>query len=155
MELTLEIAEGSKYNNLINEIETEFEKAFSKALYYKNNYEYEKTIQYMNKCILIDPDNKDINHIKKEFKFYLNKYFYKLYELGHLNYYHYELDISKYYLTKCYCLIKEYEKYINPENIKCFDQINNMLIFIEDKRKYYNNYNVKDIQEIKLENIKI
>lgn len=151
MELKLEISEGSKYNNLINEIELEFKETYQKAINCKNNNHYEKMIRYLEKCIVIDPDNKNVKYIKDELIYYVNQYLFKLYELGYYNYYDYNFDISKFYLTKSYCLLREYEKYINKKN-KYLDEINYMLQFIENKSIYYK---VKDIHEINLQNIKI
>ena len=129
--LTLEIKEGCKYNNLINEIENEFEKNYNKAQDSKICNQHEKTIRYLDKCLKIDPDNNKAIKTINELKYYLNRYIRRLYELAINSYYDYNFHLSNFYLTKSYCLYIEYEEYlyhcnmnINYESSKLLEKLN-------------------------------
>ena len=136
--LTLEIKEGCKYNNLINEIEDEFEKNYNKAQDSKICNQHEKTIRYLDNCLKIDPDNIKANKTINELKYYLNRYTRKLYELAKNNFYDYNFHLSYFYLTKSYCLFIEYYDYIYSCN-KLLDleiyEFKKKLNILLDKRK--------------------
>jgi len=156
MELTLEIAEGSKYNNLINEIERQFNEFNDKA--YESFYQrdYEKCIQYYHKCLIIDADNPQVKYIERKLKEVLNNYFKKIHECAYCSYDNGEFELSKYYFTKCYCLICGNELYIHDKNFKYLKIIENMVKKINDIQEINEN-NVIDITydsfyKIKLKN---
>ena len=144
MELTLEIAEGSKYNNLINEIERKFNEFNDKA--YESFYQrdYEKCIQYYHKCLIIDADNKQVGYVERKLKEVLHNYFKKIYECANYSYDHGEYELSKYYFTKCYCLICENEFYLYSNVFKKLQVIENMVKKINDIQEINEN-NVIDI----------
>ena len=149
MELTLEIAEGAKYDNLINEIEEEFIKNYKKANYYKKNNDYEKLIRYYEKCLILDSDHTLAHIVNRQLEYYVNKYYENLYTLGKKNYYNYNFDISKFYLVKCYCLFSEYKDILNNYNFNCQNDVEYTLDCIQKKW----DTKVKDINENSFEKI--
>jgi len=132
MELTLEIAEGSTYNNKIKEIECEFRKFYNKAYASFYNEDYEKCIQYYHKCLIIDPDNRKVSDVSMNLKDVLNNYFKKLQECAYCSYDKEEFELSKYYFTKCYCLICDNELFIYSKNFKYLRSIKNMINMINE-----------------------
>jgi len=148
--LRLEIEEGCKYNNLINEIEDDFDKNYSKAQNAKLSNQHEKTIKYLDKCFKIDPDNNKSKRIINELKYYINRYIRRLYELARNNYYHYNFHLSKFYLTKSCCLYIEYEEYL----YRCNRLLDFELFELEKKiNLYLDKQTITDINENMIEKI--
>ena len=63
MNLKLEIEEGHKYDNLLQEIELEYKTNIEKAELFLKNKNYEKSLILFYKNISLDPDNN--NHKKR------------------------------------------------------------------------------------------
>jgi len=152
MELTLEISEGSKYNNLIHEIEQEFFEYNERAEYCFFKNEYEKCIQYYRKCLTIDPDNNHVKYIRGKLSKVVNKYFREIYSCAFLSFHDREHELSKYYFTKCYCLLIENQDYIHDRYSNQLDKIIDMLNEFEHERSckdtvvdlnYFNFYKIK------------
>tara|TARA_Y100001958_G_scaffold102075_1_gene70957 strand:+ start:1701 stop:2165 length:465 start_codon:yes stop_codon:yes gene_type:complete len=148
--LTLEIKEGCKYNNLINEIEDEFNKNYEKAQDSKLYNQHDKTIRYLDRCLKIDPDNSKANRTLNELKYYLNRYIRRLYEIARNNYYDYNFDLSKFYVTKSYCLYIEYEEYLYRCNININYELSKLL---EKINSSLNKEKIIDINENMIEKI--
>lgn len=148
--LTLEIKEGCKYNNLINEIEDEFNENYEKAQDSKLYNHHEKTIRYLDRCLKIDPDNSKAKNTINELKYYLNRYIRRLYELARNNYYDYNFDLSKFYVTKSCCLYIEYEEYLYRCNININYELSKLL---EKINSSLNKEKIIDINENMIEKI--
>ena len=148
--LRLEIEEGCKYNNLINEIEDDFDKNYSKAQDAKLSNQHEKTIKYLDKCFKIDPDNNKSKRIINELKYYINRYVRRLYELARNSYYDNNYDLSQFYLTKSYCLYIEYNEYL----YRCNRLLDFELFELEKKiNLYLDKQTITDINENMIEKI--
>jgi len=76
---------------------------------------------------MIDPDNKKIMDVVMKLKDVLNNYFQKLHECAYCSYDKEEFELSKYYFSKCYCLICDNGLFINSKNFKYFRSIKNMI----------------------------
>lgn len=148
--LRLEIDEGCKYNNLINEIEDEFNENYKKAQNSKLYNHHEKTIRYLDRCLKIDPDNSKAKYTLNELKYYLNRYIRRLYELARNNYYDYNFDLSKFYVTKSCCLYIEYEEYLYHYNININYELSKLL---EKINSSLNKEKIIDINENMIEKI--
>jgi tetratricopeptide (TPR) repeat protein len=146
----LEIEEGCKYNNLINEIEDDFDKNYSKAQDSKLLNQHEKTIKYLDKCLKIDPDNNKSKRIINELKYYINRYVKRLYELAINSYYDNNYVLSQFYLTKSYCLFIEYNEYL----YRCNILLDIELFKLEKKiNLYLDKQTITDINENMIEKI--
>jgi hypothetical protein len=144
MELKLEIEEGSKYNNLINEIEDEFKNTYKKANLCKVYKEYEKMIIYFDRCLKIDPDNFRSKYVKEELKYYFNKYIRTCYDNSKKNYSKKNYEISLYFLTKGYCMLLQYNELLNDSNKEIYNEIKELKINI-NKCYIYNS--ITDLDE--------
>ena len=143
MELTLEIKDGCKYNNLVNEIERDFLKYEIKAYdnYLKKNYE--KSIQYYKLCLRMDPDNKLIKEVYRTFEKLINLYIKKILDCAYHSFYENKYELSRYYFVKSQYLIEDNIKYITNTNKSCLPYIKKYLDFIVKKLK-----DIKDIEDI-------
>ena len=117
MNLKLEIEEGHKYDNLLQEIELEYKTNIEKADLFLKNKNYEKSLILFYKNISLDPDNH--NHKKTLYTFtrLLNKLLNKYIEFTFQSYLSYEYHNTLYYVCKSISLIKYFKDYINMNSI--------------------------------------
>lgn len=151
IELTLEIEDGCKYNNLVNEIEYDFVKYKNEA--YRNYVDgnYEKTIQYYKKCLQIDPDNKLIKTIHQKYKNILNLYIKRILDCAYYSFYENKYELSRYYFTKTYFLIEDNSEYIIKKNYSYLEDIIRYLRFINNKIDYrIKNISTNDLYDIQI-----
>ena len=143
MGLTLEIEDGCKYNNLVNEIERDFLKYEIKAYdnYLRKNYE--KSIQYYKICLRIDPDNKLIKEVYQTFEKIINNYIKKIIDCAYHSFYQEKYELSRYYFVKSQYLIEDNLKDITNINKSCLPHIKRYLDFIVKRLE-----DIKDIEDI-------
>ena len=153
MKLTLEIAEGSKYDNLENEIEKEYQKNYKKAQKCFLDGYYEKSIQHYHNCLIIDPDHRIVNIIEYKLEKIINSYFKELYSCAYKSFNCSNHEVSRYYFTKCYCLLVENGKYMKQRNINQLKKIEDMLNSIQRLMGFQNH--MIDINHYNLYKIKL
>ena len=93
MNLKLEIKEGHVYNNLLNEIDTDYEKFFKNGELNFHNKNYEKSFQYHHKCILLDPDNEKNIQIIRKLNININLYLKKIIDCVYHSYNNHNFNI--------------------------------------------------------------
>tara|TARA_Y100000590_G_scaffold429540_1_gene542208 strand:+ start:874 stop:1320 length:447 start_codon:yes stop_codon:yes gene_type:complete len=148
MNLKLEIKEGHVYNNLLNEIDTDYEKFFKNGELNFHNKNYEKSFQYYHKCILLDPDNEKNIQIIQKLNKNINLYLKKIIDCVYHSYNNHNFNVSKYYTLKSLSIYKYFERYIN----------NNMMKYIKDlnhKLSQLNTISNDNINSTELYNIKL
>ena len=149
--LTLEIKDGCKYNNLVNEIERDFLKYEIKAYdnYLRKNYE--KSIQYYKVCLRMDPDNKLIKEVYRTFKKLINLYIKRLIDCAYHSFYGNKYELSRYYFVKSQYLIEDNIKYIIKKNYSYLEDIIRYLRFINNKIDYRIKYiSTNDLYDIQI-----
>ena len=136
--LTLEIEDGHKYDNLINEIENDYYKYDERARYYYKKKDYEKTLKYYELCIKLDPDNTNHIRIHSNLKFLVNELLKKYIDCSYHSFYNKKYNISHYYISKSLSLYILFQDKISKQ-LKQFEEI-------LKKRLYYINslYTYKD-----------
>ncbi len=136
--LRLEIEDGHKYNNLINEIENEYYKYNGKAKYYYEKRDYEKTLKYYELCIKLDPDNTNHIRIHSNLKILVNDLLKKYIDCSYHSFYKEKYNISHYYISKSLSLFILYHDKISKQ-LRQFEKV------LEKRLSYINSlYTYKD-----------
>jgi hypothetical protein len=121
--LTLEVEEGCKVDNLINEIDKKFKKYIDKAeLYGLSKRNYLSFINY-KKALKIDPENYRTSEIKEKINIIIEDIILQLFKCANNSFQNHEYELSLFYYNNTLAYMVEINKIDENIECKCIDRI--------------------------------